>query len=446
MYILRTCWHYLLQLDTPVPQRTDAEIAAEVERNYRWNFGANLLDVVTFWFGLNFAAPSTVIPLFLSKLTLNPFIIGLAAMISQAGWYLPQLFTSTYTERLARKKPVVVRLGFFMERLPVWFWPLAALFALHSPFIALALFLLALACHSLGAGMIAPAWQDMIARCFPVTRRGRFFGISTFLGSGGGALGALVSSWLLKTYAFPSNFVATFSVAALFITISWGFLALTREPVQPVPLPASSASHGWVKWTGILREDHNFRRYLQARFVMGLGTMGIGFMTISAVQRWQINDEIVGFFTIALLIGQSLGNLSAGVVADRFGHKLPLEMGTAVLVLAFMLARLAPSSDFYYAVFAMIGFAIGMVLVSGIMISLEFSPPQFRPTYIGIANTIAGIGGGIAPLLGGWIAGKSYHWLFVLSAGCGAIGFMLLHWSVKEPRFVERERPVNRSQ
>ena len=86
----------------------------------------------------------------------------------------------------------------------------------------------------LGAGAVAPAWQDLIARCFPVKRRGRFFGTATFVGTGVGALGAVFSAWLLDLYEYPFNFAIVFFIGALAITISWFFLSLTREPVQPV--------------------------------------------------------------------------------------------------------------------------------------------------------------------------------------------------------------------
>ena len=43
----------LLQVDRPVDPLTEAELTAERERNYRWNFGVNMMDVVAFWFGLS---------------------------------------------------------------------------------------------------------------------------------------------------------------------------------------------------------------------------------------------------------------------------------------------------------------------------------------------------------------------------------------------------------
>ena len=428
-------WRRLLQLDQPVPQRTVAEAEAEAERNYKWNFTFNLLDGVWFWFGYNFAAPSTILPLFVSKLTLNPLIIGLVAVIAQSSWSLPQLLTAGPTERLARKKPIVINLGLFLERMPVWLYPVAALLAPQFAVLALVLFFVGYAWHGLGAGAIAPAWQDLIARCFPVNKRGRFFGLTAFLGTGIGAISALVSSWLLATYPFPLNFVYTFLIAAIGINMSWVFLSFTREPVLPVSPSIPGADQFWPRLFKIIRQDHNFRRFLVTRVLLALGGMGSGFVAVSAVEQWGVADSTVGFYTVALLIGQSLGNLLSGFLADRFGHKLVLEFGVVGAVIAFSLAWLTPVAIGYYVIFVFLGIFIGIIIVSGILITMEFSAPEQRPTYVGIANTAAGLGGMIAPLLGGWLASMSYGLLFALSAVVNLVGLILLLWYVREPRW-----------
>ena len=202
----RRTLHRLLQLDKPVPSRSDDEIAAEVERNYRWNFSVNLIEGASFMFGISLISSSTIVPLFISKLTSNPLAIGLASMVALAGWFLPQLFTANAVEQLPRRKPVVVNAGFFLERLPVLLFPGIALIAGRSAGLALVLFLACYAWFHVGAGLVGTSWQDMVARCFPVKRRGRFFGLTTFAGTASGAIGAIFSSWLLKTYPFPTNF------------------------------------------------------------------------------------------------------------------------------------------------------------------------------------------------------------------------------------------------
>ena len=426
---------WLLRTDLPAPARTDDEIAAEVERNYRWNFTVNLLDTASFMFGLSFISATTIVPLFISKLTINPLPIGLAAVIFQSGWALPQLFTANIVERLARKKPVVVNLGFFLERLPMWLLVFSPMLALRSPTLALVFFLLVYAWFNLGAGMIATSWQDLVARCFPVDRRGRFMGTSMFVGTGLGAIGAVLSAWFLKTFPFPTDFVYIFIVAAIGISISWFFLSLAREPVQPTDLPRVSNRQFWSKLPDILRNDHNFRRFIVARSLLAMGGMGTGFLTVSAVQRWGVSDATVGVYTGVLLIGQTVGNLVFGFLADRFGHKLSLELGAVVSFFAFLMAWLAPSADWYYVVFALIGFAVGAMIISGMLVIMEFCAPQRRPTYAGLTNSSMGLVGIAAPLIGAWLAKMSYNWLFALSAFIYLLAFAALHWWVKEPRW-----------
>ena len=432
--MLTSALRLLLQLDRPVPARSEAEIAAEVERHYRWNFAVNLLDGAFFWFGASFASSTTILPLFISKLTSSTLPIGLVAVIAQSGWFLPQLLTANAVERLARKKPVVVNLGFFSERVPIWLLVIAAMIAGRSPLLAMVLLLGGYAAHAVGAGVIATSWQDLIARCFPVERRGRFFGLTAFLVAGTWALGAAYSAWLLRTFPFPTNFVYAFTIAAAGITLSWFFLALTREPVQAVSVPRQSNRQFLSGLPDLLRRDHNFRRFLLTRLLMALGGMGAGFVTVAAVHRWQVPDSTVGVYTAVLLLGQTVGNLAFGFMADRFGHKLSLEIGALAAFLGFGLAWLAPAAEWYYAAFALLGISTAAVFVSGILVVLEFCAPERRPTYVGIANTGVGLVGMVSPLLGAWLASIDYGWLFALSAGISFVALLLMRWWVREPR------------
>ena len=168
----------------------------------------NLLDGGTFWFGIAFASSATIVPLFVSKITLNPMVIGLVAMIAQSSWFLPQLFAAGLTERVDRKKPIVVNAGFFLERVPVWLWPVAALMAVRWPYTSLILFLFTYAWHGFGAGILGPAWQDLIARCFPVNRRGTVFGLTSFIGTG--VARGVSQQPLACVYDFPWNFFLSF--------------------------------------------------------------------------------------------------------------------------------------------------------------------------------------------------------------------------------------------
>jgi MFS family permease len=375
------------------------------------------------------------VPLFISKLTTSPIPIGIAALLAQGSWYLPQLFTANFIERSPAMKPLVINLGFFLERFPLWLLVGSALLAAQSPPLALILFLTAYAWHGLGAGMLGPAWQDMIARCFPVQKRGRFLGLSSSLGTLTGVAGSALSIWLLANYAFPDNFTLLFLLAAGAILLSWGFLVFVREPIPVNHTFHQTRREFLSSLSGILRSKPNFRRFIMARLLLVLGTMGIGFITLSAIQIWGVSDGMVGTYTTMQLVGQGIGTLLMGLLADRTGNKLSLELSALASGLGFFLAWIAPSQYFYLAIFLLLGFANGGTMVSGILVVMEFAEPERRPTYIGITNTGVGIMGMIAPMLGTGLATLSYPWLFGLSALVSLLAAGAMRFWVQEPRF-----------
>ncbi|UCG25521.1 MAG: MFS transporter, partial [Chloroflexota bacterium] len=149
-------------------------------------------------------------------------------------------------------------------------------------------------------------------------------------------------------------------------------------------------------------------------------------------------DSTAGGYTAAFLIGQMVANLTLGFLADRFGHKRSLEIGALAGFLAFALAWLAPNAEYYFLVFFLLGVTEGAVIVSGMLVVMEFSAPEKRPTYAGLANTSVGVISMIGPLIGAWLAIAGYNWLFAVSALASLIALVLLHWWVKEPRFAGR--------
>lgn len=406
----------------------------EVERHYRHNFIFNLLDGANFWLGYSFIAPGVILPLYVSHFTDSKLMIGLVATISATGYFLPQLFTANWVERMPRKRDVVVKLGFIAERVPLFLFPLAALLATRSSALALVLFFILFAWHSFGAGTLAVAWQDMIGKVIPLDRRGRFMGLTNFSGTAAGVIGAGLAAWLLDKYPFPSGYVYSFAIAGVFVFLSWVCLAQTREPPLATNRPKVSQAEYLKTIPDIIRNDQNFARFIAAMVVSNLAGMGWGFLAVYALQRWHLPDGQVGGFTAWMLIGQALSNLVMGFLGDRKGYKLVLELSTLMAVASLALTFLAADPFWIYIVFILRGASLAGFMVAMLM-PLEFSSRALRPTYIGLNNTVAGVISLVAPLLGSAIASiTSYPILFGISAVLGLVSFGILHWLVREPR------------
>ncbi len=418
---------------------SNSTIQQKIERNYRWNFLVNTLDGATFGFGMSFFSSTIILPLFVSHFTDNPLTIGLISFLGWGGVLLPQLFMANAVERAPIKKFFPMTLGFFLERLPVFLLAPAVYFlATRKPALTLIIFFVLYTWHNIGAGVIIVGWQDMIAKVIPVEKRGRFFGISYFIGNGTGILGALAVPFVLDKFTFPLGYVFSFAVAGALFFFSWVSLSLTREPAVRSSKPPVSQSDYLRSLPEILRRDRNFRIYLLSQILFSLSGMATGFLVVYTVTTWKLPDSEAGGFMIALQIGLTLANLFFGFLADRKGHKLNLEICWLLSVMALVLAILAPSPLWFFPIFFLSGTVSAGIFLSGISIVYEFTDAENRPTYIGLANTIPGIVVSIAPLIGGWLAGAmSYRSMFILSAIIGAISWGLLRFAVHEPRKME---------
>ena len=431
----------LLETDRPHPAFEGEALEREVRRNYRWNLSVSIGEVGLFFFGMSFIASTTILPLFITKLTSSTLAIGMVALLAQGGWYLPQLFTAHATERVPRMLPIMVNIGFFAERLPLWLLVIAASLAVRAPAAALILTVVGYAWHTLGGGAIAPAWQQLVARCFPVDRRGFFMGFGSSVGTGFGVLGAAASVALLAALPFPRSFMAIFGIGALSVLFSFAFMTQMREPIPARLPPRQSSREYWLGILGILREGGNFGWHLAGRVTLGFGALGAGFVTLSAIRTWEVSDATVGGYTGAMLVGEAAGMLIFGSLADRRGHKLSLELAALSFAAAFALTAWSPGPGVYIPAFVLIGLGLGGQITSGIMLTLEFAPPGRQPTYAGLVNTTLGVVGVTAPLIGAWLAARDFNLLFLVGAGLNLLAFLLFLFRVRDPRHIAATAP-----
>jgi MFS family permease len=416
-------------------------IDAIIERNFKFNFIVNFLDGAFFWFGVSFIAYRTILPVYIANLTDSEFAIALLSVILTTGWLLPQLFTANWTQQLPIKKYAPVNIGIWTERLPALLLVPSAWLATISTDLALIASMICIAWHIIGAGVIAVGWQDMMAKIFPVDRRGKFFGFTNFGGTATGVMGAYTVGWLLDNYEFPYSYVWSFLIGGICISISWIFISLTKEPpVEPKSEPVSNRDY-WKKLPQVIKSDSNFRRYLIAQIFTGAGNMAIGFLAVYAVRRWNLPDSQAGRFTMAMLVGQASGNLVFGWLSDRKGHKLSLEICVLITAIGSGIAALASQDFWFYPVFFLIGISLAGTMLSGIMIVFEFCGPDIRPTYIGITNTFRGLVAIFMPLIGGLLAKSlGYQTMFGVTFAICLFGLFLLRVWVKEPRFFANQQ------
>ena len=409
--------------------------AAEVP-NVGWNFTVNIVDITFITLGLSLISRDTVIPVLVSTLTDSKLAVGMIPAIWSLGYYLPQLITANFTERLVYKKPFVMFVGGVGERLPYLLIALAVwFFAVDQPTLALVIILLGIGMAAFSAGIATPAWFDMIAKVIPVNRRGVWSGLGHSLGAVMGIMGAVAVGRILEHYGYPVNYALLFFLAFIFVTISWIGLALNREP----PSTITKARVGFAAYLGrlprVLRANPNYTRFLISRSTVQMGAMASGFFIVYGAERFGIEGAGVGLLTGVLIASQAVMNLVWGMVGDRIGHKVVLVGAAFAISAAALVALMAASLTWLIVTFALLGAYVAADAVSALNIILEFCAPEDRPTYIGLTNTLLAPVLIVAPLIGGWLATwAGYGGLFVTSMTIATLGGLLLALWVHEPR------------
>ena len=404
-------------------------------RHLRYNIIVNLMDGGFFGVAIGFASFGTILPLFVASMTDSATFIGLVPAIHAAGWLLPQLFTATHTAQLRRYKRTVLMMTIH-ERLPFLGFAMVALLLPRIGLQAgLILTFMLLIWQGLGGGFTANPWTSMISKIFPPESRGTFFGTQAAVANLFISAASVGAGYLLNAFNSPLDFVSCFLIASLFFTLSWGFLALTREPADHEKVIEENPPPFWHGAGRILKRDKNFSWFLAARILSQFATMGFVFYIVYALRRFEMTEVTAGYLTATLTISQMVANAGMGWLGDRVGHRLMLIVGAASALLSSLFAWFAPSLTWFFPIFVLTGFANVSIWTNGMTMTVDFSDENERPFYIGLAQTLTAPATIVAPLIGGWIADtqgfvSTFGWSTVLSI----VMISILIFLVKEPR------------
>lgn len=414
---------------------TQAAVEAYVRQHLRWNMGAGIIDAMFFQLAQQIMSNETVIPLLLTQLGASTVIIGLATALVSLGVLVPQLLMAGLTEGLRFKKPIslisgaVERASFFLIGLALLVW------GADAPRLVLVLYLVLRTIGSISLGMILPAWSAMIGKVIPTRRRGQFFGIGRSLGAVLGVGGALLAGHLLETRGFPAGSAYCLMLGSAAMFVSWGGLALTKEPPDLEIKPRVRLGTYLGQLPALIRRDPNYARFLIARTVTVLGTMAMSFVIVYGARRFSLTGTQVGSLTATIAVVQVVMYLMWGLVADRYGHKAVLGSCAGAMALAAILAGWAPGLWGLYLALGLVGAAQGGEIISGSNITLEFARPADRPTYIGLTAMLLAPARTLAPIIGGTLSAVAgFRGLFGVAAACSLAGAMMLVLNVVDPR------------
>lgn len=399
-------------------------LKTKIEDNVRFNFIVNVIDGGLFGMGLGLASYVTIIPLFIATLTDSTLVIGLIATLHTIGWQAPQLLTSFRVSGLRRYKPMTLWMTLH-ERWPFFgLGVVALLIPVVSVELALILAFIMVLWQSLGGGFTGTAWQSLISKIMPLNIRGTFYGSQSAAGNLLMSVGGVIAGVLLGALEEPYNFAACFFLAGLAMTLSYGFLATTREPEHEPSPQTQNRDHRAFRadLKRIMKTDSNFRWFLIARTFSQFSSMAISFYTIYAVRQYNMPPEVTGLMLGVLSLSQMATSPIVGWLGDRWGHRWVLALGNMAMVASAGIAIAATDFAAFYLVFALAGLFNSVNWTTALAMVVEFGQLEDRPLYIGLGNTLIAPATLAAPIIGGWLAdAASFDVTFMMCVIAGLI-------------------------
>lgn len=409
----------------------------EVIKNFKRNSFANLLDTAFWYFGGSFTAAYTIMPVFLSTLTDSPILIGLIPALQAIGWFLPQLFLAKYLEGINQRLPLVRKLGIF-ERLPFLLLAIGAfLIPGLDQKVALFLILIIYTIKVFSSGLVALPWQELMATVIPVSHRGRYWGISLIVGKLIGLVGAFITGLILARITYPNNYAIMFLIGFIAVSISFLFLSLNVEPV--IERQSSQVDPGiWSRIKKTLGKDKNFGIYLINRGFTFMSSMGMVFITVYGIQKFNLPISQSATFTAVMLISEIFGAGIWGNLGDKDGYKRVIEICNFFSIVGLFSLLFVNTLWGLFIVFGILSFAHSGEYLSDQNFAMEFGSEKDRPTYIGMSKTLTGPFFLVAPIVGGSIIQLwGYKSMFLVALIVSVVAFLIIKFIVKDPRKIK---------
>lgn len=134
-------------------------------------------------------------------------------------------------------------------------------------------------------------------------------------------------------------------------------------------------------------------------------------------------------------IMSAIGSIVFGFFSDRFGRKKTIVVTTGLIAIAFGVSTVIPANlTMLYAWAVLYGLSYGGAPEQYAAIVTDYFGTTHNTTLFGLVTLAGGIGGGLFPLLGGWIVDKTgSYYMTLLILGVGMAIASGLAFMSKEP-------------
>ncbi len=422
----------------PLSQRDLLRHELETRKYLVRNYLCHAIEGGLYMGGMAFVAETTILPVMVKSLNGPSWLVAAVPVLMGVGCQLPSLLVAHWIERLHWVKAAVMTTG-VLQRVPYLLTGLLLIFlGADHPRLALAAVALCPLVAGLSSGVTMSAWWELVAKTIPPNRRSSLWAARYILTAAIGMAAGVVVHRVLGRYPGTTGFGILHLIAVGLLAASYLVFAFIKETTLPArpgrDTPTLGANLRAVP--ALVAGNRSFRLYLGAVAASSGLFLVMPFLAIHGLRVVGKDENYVGVFLTAQMIGGLAGNVLAGFVGDRWGGKVLLLISRAGQI-GVCLAMLPAREPWQVlAAFALFGAAQSISSIGGNTLGLEVCPLRKRATYLAIMGMTWVVFSPAASGLGAltWeLSGGSFAWLAGLATAALA-GSMALLWRIEEPR------------
>ncbi len=162
------------------------------------------------------------------------------------------------------------------------------------------------------------------------------------------------------------------------------------------------------------------------------GALLFPFFSLYLTKKFQIGMTQVGLIFGMFAISSFLGSMIGGALTDRWGRKKILLFGLAMSGLSSVLMGVIDLLPMFLIVTLLVGILSDVAGPAYNSLVADLLPEEKRAQGFGILRVVANLAVTIGPLIGGFLASKSYLILFITDATTSIITATILYFTLKE--------------
>ncbi len=312
--------------------------------------------------------------------------VGLVEGIAEATASIVKLFSGAASDRLQRRKPLVL-LGYGLAMLSKPLFPLAG----SVPLVLGARFM-----DRLGKGIRGAPRDALIADVTAEGQRGAAFGLRQALDSVGAILGPLAAMGLMLLLASDVRAVLWFAVPPAVLSVLVLLLWVREAPRRQAHASSAAVLQGWARlpsayWVVVaLGALLTLARFSEAFLVLRAQDLGMALALVPLV-------------LVVMNLAYTATAYPAGVAADRGHRQALLAWGLAALIAADLLLAASENRIIFFLGIVLWGLHMG--LTQGLLSALvaDAAPATLRGSAFGVFHLVSGVALLAASVLAGWL-------------------------------------------